>query len=91
MSSKRIIIDVRNPLEYASGHVEGALNIPANDLISGASSLENLDRETELVVYCRSGNRSNAFIQMLKQKGFTNLVNGINEEYVKKNYPIINT
>ncbi len=86
MSKKRVIIDVREQFEYESGHVEGALNIPPADLISGSSALENLDRDTELIVYCRTGSRSNASIQILKQKGFTNLVNGINAGHVAKNY-----
>ena len=87
MSSKRIVIDVREPYEYESGHVEGALNIPPADLISGAKALDNVDRDTELVVYCRTGSRSNASIQILKQMGFTNLTNGIHAGHVEKNYP----
>ena len=87
MSSKRIIIDVREPFEYESGHVEGALNIPPAELVSGAKALDNVDKDTELVVYCRTGSRSNASIQILKQMGFTNLTNGINAGHVEKNYP----
>jgi phage shock protein E len=87
MNSKRVIIDVREPFEYKSGHVEGALNIPPADLISGASALRTLDKDTELIVYCRSGSRANASIQILKQMGFTNLINGINVGNVNKNYP----
>lgn len=87
MSSKRVIIDVREPFEYESGHVEGALNIPPADLISGTSALDTLDKDTEMVIYCRTGSRSNASIQILKQMGFTNLINGINAEHVAKNYP----
>ncbi len=86
MSSKRVIIDVREPFEYRSGHVEGALNIPPSDLISGVPLLDTLDKDTELIIYCRTGSRSNASIQILKQMGFTNLVNGINAEHVTKNY-----
>ena len=86
MDPRRIIIDVREPHEYASGHVKGALNIPPAVLISGSSALDGIDRETELVVYCRTGSRSNASIQILKQMGFTNLINGINAGHVEKNY-----
>lgn len=88
MSSKRLIIDVREPFEYESGHVEGALNIPPAELISGTAKLDKIDKDTELIVYCRTGSRSNASIHILKQKGFTNLVNGISAEHVKKNYPV---
>lgn len=86
MSLKRVIIDVREPFEYESGHVEGALNIPPADLLSGAPVLDTIDKDTEIIVYCRSGSRSNASIQILQQMGFTNLVNGINAGLVTKNY-----
>lgn len=86
MGTKRVIIDVREPFEYASGHVEGALNIPPAALMSGAEKLKHLDKDTELIVYCRTGSRSNASIQILKQMGFSNLTNGINAGHVTKNF-----
>lgn len=86
MDKKQIIIDVREPNEYASGHVDGAINIPPNALMSGAKALDNLDRNTMLIVYCKTGSRSNVAIELLKQIGFTNVVNGINAGHVEKNY-----
>ena len=86
MDKKQIIIDVREPNEYASGHVDGAINIPPSALMSGAKALDNLDRNTMLIVYCRTGSRSNVAIELLKQIGFTNVVNGINAGLVEKNY-----
>lgn len=84
MSSRRIVIDVREPFEFEQGHVVGSLNIPPADLISGAPALNGVDKDTEIIVYCRTGSRSNASIQILKQMGFTNLVNGINQGHVEK-------
>jgi len=81
-----IIIDVREPFEYNTGHVDGALNIPPSELMSGSPLLSNIGKDTEIVVYCKTGSRSNTSIQLLKQMGFTNLVNGINADHVKKNY-----
>jgi phage shock protein E len=86
MSSKQVIIDVREPYEYQSGHIETAINIPPSDLTSGASQLQALDKNTKLIIYCKTGSRSNVSIQTLKQMGFTNLVNGINADHVRKNY-----
>lgn len=83
---KRLIIDVREPFEFASGHAEGAINIPPADIMSGASQLDGVDKDTELIIYCRSGSRSSVSIQMLQQMGFTNLVNGINADHVTMNY-----
>lgn len=86
MSKKRIIIDSREPYEYETGHVEGAINIPPMELMSGSPKLKGVDKDTELILYCRTGSRSNVSIQILRQQGFTNLVNGINASQVEKKY-----
>lgn len=82
-----IFIDVREPYEFSSGHVNGALNIPPADLMQGVpDALVNTPKDTEIVLYCRSGARSNVGMQFLKRQGFTNLVNGINQDHVEANY-----
>lgn len=86
MSTQRIIIDVREPDEYASGHIENAINVPPAVLLSGAPQLTHVDKDSGIIVYCRTGARSNASIQILKQMGFTNLVNGISAEHVRKKF-----
>lgn len=83
---KRLIIDVREPLEYKMGHVKGAINLPPAELMSGAKKLQDIPKDTQLVLYCVSGSRSNASMPYLSQLGFTNVVNGINKQHVKKNY-----
>jgi len=82
----RIIIDVREPQEYKLGHVKGAINIPPAQMMAGAEKLKGVPKDTELVLYCVSGSRSNASMHYLQQLGFTNLVNGINKEHVKAKY-----
>lgn len=82
----RIIIDVREPYEYASGHAEGAINIPPADIMAGAQKLTDVPKDTELILYCVSGSRSNVAINMLRGLGFTNLVNGINKDHVTAKY-----
>ena len=83
---ERVIIDVREPLEYRLGHVKGAINIPPSQMMAGAKKLEGLPKDTELVLYCVSGSRSNASMHYLRQLGFTNIVNGINKAHVKAKY-----
>lgn len=85
MNNKQVIIDVREPFEYESGHVEGALNIPLAELLSGAPELDNLAKDTDLTVYCMTGSRASMAIQVLGQMGFTNLTNGINVENIENN------
>jgi phage shock protein E len=82
----RIIVDVREPIEYNSGHVEGAINIPPSELMAGAQLLNNVPKDTEIVLYCVSGSRSNVAKNILSGMGFTNLVNGINKQHVETKY-----
>ncbi len=82
-----IFIDTREPYEYASGHVAGAINIPPVELMQGLpKQLKDVPKDAEIVLYCVSGARSNTSIQILKQYGFTNLVNGINKRQVEAHY-----
>lgn len=82
----RIIVDVREPFEFASGHVKGALNIPPAELMAGAAKLKGVPKDTEIILYCRSGSRSNASISILSRMGYTNLINGINQDQVRAKY-----
>lgn len=82
----RIFIDVREPYEFARDHVEGAINLPPDDLMAGATILKDVPKETELVLYCLSGARSNASMNYLKRLGYTNLINGINKDHVRAKY-----
>jgi rhodanese-related sulfurtransferase len=83
---ERIIIDVREPYEFDADHVKGAVNLPPAKLMTGAGVLQEVPKDTQLVVYCLSGSRSNASIPYLQKLGFTNIVNGINKHHVQKNY-----
>ncbi len=62
-----ILIDVREPVEYAAGHVPGAVNLPQADL---ADRLEELPRDRPLLLICQGGYRSLRAAQFLKQMGF---------------------
>lgn len=50
-----VILDVREPDEWESGHIPGAKHIPLGQI---ARALNELDKKEETVVVCRSGNRS---------------------------------
>ncbi len=75
-----LIIDVREPNEFATGHIADAINIPLQDIAQGAATLSTTSKDTSIVTYCRSGNRSAIAVQMLEQQGFTNVANGINQQ-----------
>lgn len=61
------LIDVRTPGEFSAGALDGALNLPLQE-IQRAGAL--LDRETPLVVYCGTGMRSNQAKGLLRDMGF---------------------
>jgi rhodanese-related sulfurtransferase len=65
-----LLLDVRTPQEFASGHIPGAINISLQTL---ESRLSELPTDQPIVVYCRSGNRSATAGQMLLRRGFTQL------------------
>ena len=82
----RIIIDVREPLEFKMGHVKGAINIPPSQMMAGAKKIDGVPKDTELVLYCISGSRSNVSINILQGLGYTNLTNGMNRARVEATY-----
>ena len=63
-----VIVDVRTPAEYAAGHLEGAVLADINGDFEAA--VAGLDRAAPYAVYCRSGSRSAAAIEAMKQLGF---------------------
>jgi phage shock protein E len=70
-----VILDVRTPEEYAEGHVAGTLHIPLDQLEARWQELAQY-RDQPVIVYCRTGRRSAAAIDLLATKGFSRLENG---------------
>lgn len=68
-----IILDVRRPNEFASGHIPGAINI-ANESIGTAEIPELPDKDQLIMVYCRSGRRSKEAAEKMVKLGYTNIV-----------------
>src|SRR5215216_5358953 len=71
------LLDVREPHEYSLAKLPGSVLIPLGTL---PTSLEELDRQKEIVAYCHHGMRSADAVGFLLQQGFTsvkNLVGGI--------------
>ena len=66
------LIDVREPDEYAAGHIPGITLIPMGEV---AGRLAELPRDKEIIVTCRTGNRSGQVADLLREQGFTNVHN----------------
>ncbi|WP_404450561.1 sulfurtransferase TusA family protein [Virgibacillus necropolis] len=69
-----VILDVREPAEFAFGHIPDAVNIPLGVL---EERLEEIDKDNEVHVICRTGNRSDLAAQTLFENGFKNVKNVI--------------
>jgi adenylyltransferase/sulfurtransferase len=67
-----LLLDVRNDNEVAFCKIEGSKHIPLNEL---PARFNELDKNTETYIYCRSGARSRNAVEYLKQNGFTSLRN----------------
>ncbi len=74
------VIDVREPYEYEEFNI-GAENIPLGNLLASLDQLADY-KDTEIVIHCKSGRRSEAAKQLLLQAGFVhvrNLLGGMDD------------
>ncbi|WP_374718545.1 sulfurtransferase TusA family protein [Parageobacillus toebii] len=67
-----VIVDVREPAEYAFGHIPGAVSIPFGEL---EDRVNELPKDKTIYVVCRTGMRSDLAAKKLTEKGFTNVWN----------------
>ena len=84
-----LVVDVREPDEYVSGHVPDARNIPGSKLAERISEIEKY-KDKPVIVCCATGMRSNKACAELKKNGFSrinNLAGGV-DAWVGAGYPI---
>jgi len=62
-----VILDVRTPSEFKSGHIKGSVNVPLQVL---GQHLEKLDKNKTIITCCASGMRSGSAKSILQSKGF---------------------
>ncbi|MHB1506624.1 MAG: rhodanese-like domain-containing protein [Cuniculiplasma sp.] len=72
------VIDVRDPYEWATGHIEEAILMPMNDIIA---KYETLDKSKRYAIVCEHGNRSMYITMFLSDRGFNvaNIDGGMSE------------
>ncbi len=80
---KPTVIDVREPSEFASGHVAGAINIPLGEIQRKIVTVVT-DKDTPLILYCRTGNRSGMAKSIVDNLGYKSVSNGIDQRNVEK-------
>ena len=67
-------IDVRTPEEFNEGHLQGAVNVPHDQIASQIARISP-DKNAPVNLYCRSGRRAEVALQELKKLGYTNVTN----------------
>lgn len=73
LDGKALVVDVRTPGEFGSGHHPRAVNIPIDQVQSRIAEFG--DKKKPVVVYCASGNRSGRAKQALESAGYTQVIN----------------
>lgn len=87
-----VVLDVRTPEEFAAGHLPGAINIPHTELASRVAELEG-SRDSDIVVYCRTGARSATALGVLEKSGFKRLfhLQGDYTRWSEEKRPVVKT
>ena len=70
-NQEAVILDVRTQEEYDSGHIKGAVLLPVDAITEGSAQEVIPAKDTQVLVYCRSGNRSVTASKALAQLGYT--------------------
>lgn len=89
-----LLVDVREPAEYAAGYVPGAINVPRGTIEFAiwphAGFPANLDLAKPMTLYCRTGGRCALATKSLQDLGFTNVtaVDMQFDEWVKAGHPV---
>ncbi len=74
ISAESLLIDVRTPEEFDSGHLKNAINIPYEQ-ISNEITKYATDKSHKVVLYCKSGRRASVALKTLNGLGYNNVKN----------------
>jgi len=86
---KAVFLDVRDPQEYAAGHLPGAINVSRGTLEFGIWGKVQ-DQSAKIYVYCKTAGRSTLATKTLNDLGYKNamLMDAQFEDWIKKGYPV---
>lgn len=90
-NKQAIVLDVRTVEEFEQGHIASAVNIPHKELEGRLAELSGA-KNTQVVIYCRSGRRAEVAKQVLVKNGFNQLdhLSGDFNDWTSNNLPISN-
>lgn len=81
--AQNLWIDVRTAEEYKAGHLEGAINIPYDEIEQKIEAV-SADKNTDIQLYCRSGRRSGIALESLRSLGYSKVTNAGAYEQLKQ-------
>jgi phage shock protein E len=64
---RKVFLDVRSPAEFAIDGLPNSINVPHDTLLN---NLQSLPKDAEILVYCRSGRRSNIVVKVMSMLGY---------------------
>jgi phage shock protein E len=76
-------IDVRTVEEYKAGHLEGAINVPYDEIEQKIEAV-SADKTADIQLYCRSGRRSGIALESLRSLGYSKVTNAGSYEQLKQ-------
>ena len=84
-SDNTVLLDVREQYEWDLGYIEGAQHVPLSWLVAG--NIPNIAKDSNIIIYCLAGIRSEQAGKLLKAAGFENIANMVEgyEEWIKYN------
>jgi phage shock protein E len=88
LAANSLILDVRRPDEFSEGHIEGAMNIPLDELTARYLELKSF---AHIYIHCKRGGRAKTAFDILKQLGMTNIVcihDAGMDQWIQNGYPV---
>lgn len=90
LETGEIILDVRRPDEFASGHIPQAKNVPLDTLVQAADDLKKFKK---IYIHCKRGGRAKTAFDLLSSLGLQNIVcihDAGMDAWIEKGYPVKN-
>lgn len=89
LEKNEVVLDVRNPDEFAEAHISGALNIPLPELEARAQELKNYGM---VYIHCKRGGRAKSALEVLQRAGLQNLTcisDAGMDAWIERGYPVL--
>ena len=88
-----MILDAREPKEFEMSHLKSSIHVGFDNFYSEEKQLQKINKDTQIIVYCSVGIRSEKIGEKLKKAGFTNVKNlyGGIFEWKNRGYPVIDS